>query len=426
MTTDLFDHARKHGVPQWRDLSPQMQNFIKKYGIESAPEFDPPGAARRATLDHIEHQIRRLNVISCALWYERMRLQFKNKTEPLTDAERYYLAKLDVMCTIIGCVEVTWYKERTKLYNLAIGEMAFMATLAGNLGNPSVNAMAVAAVDASMGVATLNPPAMGPRINAPRIKSPTPKNDPALSALRGEAPPASKAPAETTKTSGHAADALEAKGGAPTQKPATGGANPTPTQPPRSTPATLTDVELQALRVELLRSGKQIVLEPSRSYQTAEGTIYRTNVKGQVDEIEFTLNGPGDVKAKGDPRTARSSETTPLGEPLSGVKGDVGFHARPDTANGIATYPNVFPGSGTLNNSAFKSVELKYVQAAREGARVDVKINKMFGPADDLRPTHIRVTIKKDGLSWSKTFANDGSTELLDAEKTALKAILGL
>jgi len=190
-------------------------------------------------------------------------------------------------------------------------------------------------------------------------------------------------------------------------------------------PRPLSEANLLDLRTRLINS-KKAVLEPNARYTTAEGTVYQADAQGRLVKIEFTLNGVSDVKAVGAARTARSTNTTPLGEPLSGITGDVGFHARADAARGIATFPNIFPGSGKLNNGAFKSVELYYTRAARNGTTVDVTVEGIFGHGSTaIRPSHIKITVNRNGRTFFKIFPNDASAELSRTEKNNLKAVLG-
>ena len=191
-------------------------------------------------------------------------------------------------------------------------------------------------------------------------------------------------------------------------------------------PRVLSEADLLDFRTRLINS-KTAVLEPNARYMTPEGTVYHADAQGRLARIEFTLNGAGDVKAAGAARTARSTDTTPLGEPLSGITGDVGFHARADAARGIATFPNIFPGSGKLNNGAFKSIELYYTRAARSGTKVDVVVEGIFGPGSTaIRPSHIKIEVTRNGRVFAKIFPNNASAVLSRAEKNTLKALLGL
>ena len=184
---------------------------------------------------------------------------------------------------------------------------------------------------------------------------------------------------------------------------------------------------MDRLETEITKNGNLTPLDPNKVYSTPEGTFYHTDSKGRVEKISFVLNGPGDLKPANVKRIANSDDTVPFGSRLSGVSTDIGFHGRADAAKGVPDYPNLQPGDNNLNNSAFKSVERKYIDAAKAGQQAAVDVTYIYGPASDIRPTHIDIEVTSNGQAWSKTFVNDGTNgPLPDADKDQLKSILGL
>jgi hypothetical protein len=178
---------------------------------------------------------------------------------------------------------------------------------------------------------------------------------------------------------------------------------------PVDCPIDLTSDDLKRLRKDLLRNDKTIVLEPNTTYRIGT-TLYKTNAAGQVEKISFRIDAS--TRRDGD-RIATSSQTSRLGQKLSGVVGDIGFHLHPDKHNGASSYPNVIPANGkpadgkkNLNQGPWGRMEKLWEEAIDRGHAVSVQITLKYAGKNDIRPRSFDVTFTVNGKEFQMEFRN--------------------
>ena len=99
------------------------------------------------------------------------------------------------------------------------------------------------------------------------------------------------------------------------------------------------------------------------------------------------------MKPPNSPRTASSNDTRTIGN-LDGAKpGDVGFHFQGDQFNGSRLYPNLVPGDGNLNITAYATLEGLWKKSALVGKPVPV--------VEKLTYVMQRTSIRQTGLDIS-------------------------
>ena len=128
-------------------------------------------------------------------------------------------------------------------------------------------------------------------------------------------------------------------------------------------------------------------LDVNTRYELSNGTKFKTNDYGYVEEISFK---PIDEKM---PRTSQQTAIGYLGE-----IGDVGGHIQACRYGGTCDRYNLFPQNGNFNNSAYKVYFENIVKkAVDEGKALDVGIKFERSTPNSPRPDKLRVMIGVDG-----------------------------
>ena len=128
-------------------------------------------------------------------------------------------------------------------------------------------------------------------------------------------------------------------------------------------------------------------LDVNTRYELSNGTKFKTNDYGYVEEISFK---PIDEKM---PRTSQQTAIGYLGE-----IGDVGGHIQACRYGGTCDRYNLFPQNGNFNNSAYKVYFENIVKkAVDEGKALDVVIKFERSTPNSPRPDKLRVTIGVEG-----------------------------
>ncbi|WP_459778897.1 two-partner secretion domain-containing protein [Photobacterium sp. R1] len=135
---------------------------------------------------------------------------------------------------------------------------------------------------------------------------------------------------------------------------------------------------------------------PNTQYELDNGTTFRTNESGFVDEISFT---PVDVKMP------RDSRQTAVGK--EGLDTDVGGHIQACSFGGTCDRFNLFPQDKNFNNSGYKKFENEIRKALNNGKNVGtVKVNFKRLDPNSPRPDALRVEYVIDGKIFRKEFKN--------------------
>ena len=128
-------------------------------------------------------------------------------------------------------------------------------------------------------------------------------------------------------------------------------------------------------------------LDVNTRYELSNGTKFKTNDYGYVEEISFK---PIDEKM---PRTSQQTAIGYLGE-----IGDVGGHIQACRYGGTCDRYNLFPQNGNFNNSAYKVYFENIVKkAVDQGKALDVVIKFERSTPNSPRPDKLRVTIGVEG-----------------------------
>ena len=131
-------------------------------------------------------------------------------------------------------------------------------------------------------------------------------------------------------------------------------------------------------------------LDVNTRYELSNGTKFKTNDYGYVEEISFK---PIDEKM---PRTSQQTAIGYLGE-----IGDVGGHIQACRYGGTCDRYNLFPQNGNFNNSAYKVYFENIVKkAVDKGKAVDVVIKFERSAPNSPRPDKLRVTIGVEGSKY--------------------------
>nr|WP_269093497.1 MULTISPECIES: DNA/RNA non-specific endonuclease [unclassified Photobacterium] len=135
---------------------------------------------------------------------------------------------------------------------------------------------------------------------------------------------------------------------------------------------------------------------PNTQYELDNGTTFRTNESGFVDEISFT---PVDVKMP------RDSRQTAVGK--EGLDTDVGGHIQACRYGGTCDRYNLFPQDKNFNNSAYKRWENEINRALQNGDNVgSVKVRLNRADPNNPRPDSLEVEYQINGRTYTKEFEN--------------------
>jgi hypothetical protein xcampvN_04613 len=131
-------------------------------------------------------------------------------------------------------------------------------------------------------------------------------------------------------------------------------------------------------------------LDVNTRYELSNGTKFKTNDYGYVEEITFK---PIDKKM---PRTSQQTAIGYLGE-----IGDVGGHIQACRHGGTCDRYNLFPQNGNFNNSAYKVYFENIVKkAVDKGQALDVVIKFERSTPNSPRPDKLRVMISVEGSKY--------------------------
>jgi len=163
-------------------------------------------------------------------------------------------------------------------------------------------------------------------------------------------------------------------------------------------------VKLASLEVDVAKASKgtpeyKILNEPPPNSQVklSNGTEFKTNSSGYVDELTFTPS-----LEKG----TRDARQTAVGK--EGLSTDVGGHIQGCQLGGTCDRFNLFPQDGNFNNSAFKRWEMEIKGALKGGDKVD-SVTVRFSRVDpaSARPDSLVIDYSINGEKMRKSFRNE-------------------
>ncbi len=165
-----------------------------------------------------------------------------------------------------------------------------------------------------------------------------------------------------------------------------------------------TDVKLAYVEVDVAKASKgtpeyKILNEPppNSHVNLSNGTEFRTNSSGYVDEITFSP-----ALEKG----TRDARQTAVGK--EGLPTDVGGHIRGCQFGGTCDRFNLFPQDGNFNNSAYKRWEIEIKNGLKSGDQVG-PVTVRFSRADSgsPRPDSLVIDYSINGIKMRKSFKNE-------------------
>jgi hypothetical protein len=135
---------------------------------------------------------------------------------------------------------------------------------------------------------------------------------------------------------------------------------------------------------------------PNTRYELDNGTTFKTNSGGRVEEVTFT---PVDQKAP------RDSRQTAVGN--EGLPNDVGGHIQACSMGGTCDRYNLFPQDKNFNNSGYKKFENEIRNALKNGDDVGpVTVKFQRKDPNSARPDALRVEYTINGTRFRKEFKN--------------------
>lgn len=131
-------------------------------------------------------------------------------------------------------------------------------------------------------------------------------------------------------------------------------------------------------------------IQKNVNYDLGNGTKFKTNEHGYVDEISFKP----DFNNKG----VRESRQSAVGK--EGIDGDVGGHIQACAMGGTCDRYNLFPQNANFNNSAYKKYfENVLKKANKNGQSVDnVTVRFTRNDPSSPRPDELEVKFSIDGV----------------------------
>ncbi|MFZ7216113.1 VENN motif pre-toxin domain-containing protein, partial [[Pasteurella] aerogenes] len=141
-------------------------------------------------------------------------------------------------------------------------------------------------------------------------------------------------------------------------------------------------------------------LEANANYELSNGTKFKTNNYGYVEEISYS---PLDMKM---PRDKRQTQVGKEGLPT-----DVGGHIQACSQGGTCDRYNLFPQDANFNNSAYKIYfENVISKALKEGRTVNVNTKFTRNDPSSSRPDRLEIQFSIDGVKQEKLkFNNEAS-----------------
>ncbi|WP_170829075.1 DNA/RNA non-specific endonuclease, partial [Pseudomonas sp. 21C1] len=165
------------------------------------------------------------------------------------------------------------------------------------------------------------------------------------------------------------------------------------------------EVKLASVEVDVTKASKgtpeyKILNEPPPNSQVklSNGTEFKTNSSGYVDELTFTPS-----LEKG----TRDTRQTAVGKE-EGLSTDVGGHVQGCQLGGTCDRFNLFPQDGNFNNSAFKRWEMGIKRALKSGDQVG-PVTVRFSRTDpaSARPDSLVIDYSVNGEKMRKSFRNE-------------------
>ncbi|MCD5361143.1 hemagglutinin repeat-containing protein [Chromobacterium aquaticum] len=136
---------------------------------------------------------------------------------------------------------------------------------------------------------------------------------------------------------------------------------------------------------------------PNTHVKLSNGTEFKTNAHGYVEEISFTPSLQKGI---------RDARQTAVGK--EGLVSDVGGHIQACRLGGTCDRYNLFPQDKNFNNSAYKKWENEIKRTLKEGGVVDAVNVKFFrGNAASPRPDSLLIDYSINGKIISKSFKNE-------------------
>ena len=158
-------------------------------------------------------------------------------------------------------------------------------------------------------------------------------------------------------------------------------------------------IELNTQNAAIKNSPEYNVLNnpaPDTTYKLDNGTIFKTNSGGYVEEITFT---PIDLKLP------RDSRQTAVGK--EGLEKDVGGHIQACSMGGTCDRFNLFPQNANFNNSGYKKFENELRDALKNGDDVgSVTVKFQRSNPNSARPDALRIEYTINGETRTRRFIN--------------------
>ena len=156
--------------------------------------------------------------------------------------------------------------------------------------------------------------------------------------------------------------------------------------------------DVDVSKVEKNTTSYEILNDPPPNAQVklSNGTSFKTNDYGFVDELTFTpVKDPG----------TRDSRQTAVGK--EGLSTDVGGHIQGCRFGGTCDRYNLFPQDSNFNNSDYKALENKWDQALKRGDDVGpVKVSFSRDDPASARPDRVVVEYSINGVPMRESFVN--------------------
>ncbi len=138
-------------------------------------------------------------------------------------------------------------------------------------------------------------------------------------------------------------------------------------------------------------------LESNTYYELNNGTKFKTNNYGYVEEISYT---PINQKMPRDkPQILVGKE---------GLPADVGGHIQACSQGGTCDRYNLFPQDANFNNSAYKVYfENIIAKAVKEGKNVNINTKFIRNDPSSSRPDKLKISFDIDGRRFTNEFKSE-------------------
>ncbi len=139
-------------------------------------------------------------------------------------------------------------------------------------------------------------------------------------------------------------------------------------------------------------------LQSNAEYNLSNGTYFRTNSNGYVEEITF--------KPDFDNKGIRDSRQTAVGK--EGIDGDVGGHIQACAMGGSCDRYNLFPQNANFNNSVYKVYFENVLKRANKNGQTIDNVTVRFNRSNpsSARPDKLEVIFNIDGKNIIEEFNN--------------------